>query len=194
MQPIIEVLELQKGYGGPLVLDNLSLSFRPGEFTTILGLSGSGKSTFLRCLNRLIEPSGGRILVPPAILRGEAPTDEPPVDLLTLPKRELRPWRRRVGMIFQQFNLAKRLSVLDNVMAGSLGDQPLLASSLRFFPKASKELAFRNLQRVGLLDQAYQRADTLSGGQQQRVAIARALMQKPRVILADEPVASLDPR
>jgi phosphonate transport system ATP-binding protein len=196
-QPIIEVRDLKKGYGNnPLVLEDLSLSFHPGEFTTILGLSGSGKSTFLRCLNRLVEPSGGKILIPSSILEhGEILEDEKPeLDIVTLPLGPLRLWRRRVGMIFQQFNLAKRLSVLDNVLSGGLGSANLFPSSLRLFSTQTREQAFRNLDRIGLLDRAYQRADTLSGGQQQRVAIARALMQKPRVILADEPVASLDPK
>lgn len=190
-QPIIETRGLKKGYGkGPLVLKDLSLKFYPGEFTTILGLSGSGKSTFLRCINRLVEPTDGEILVPGGLIGKE----NAPIDVSALSQRQLRIWRQRVGMIFQQFNLVKRLSVLDNVLSGCLGEQNAFSSALRIFPVQAKELALRNLERVGLLDQAYQRADTLSGGQQQRVAIARALMQKPQIILADEPVASLDPR
>ncbi len=200
MDLMIDVQGLRKAYGdGDLILKDVNISFAPGEFVTILGLSGAGKSTFLRCLNRLIEPTGGRIMVPRSVLDGSSAQPDPGrspelVDLATAGPRELRLWRRRVGMIFQQFNLVKRMSVLDNVLSGTLGEANLLASIFRSFPKAERERALRNLDRVGLLDQAYQRADTLSGGQQQRVAIARALMQRPKVILADEPVASLDPK
>ncbi len=194
MDFMIDVQGLRKAYGdGDLILKDVTLSFAPGEFVTILGLSGAGKSTFLRCLNRLIEPTGGSIMVPRSVLEDSAPASEL-VDLAKAGPRELRLWRRRVGMIFQQFNLVKRMSVLDNVLSGTLGEANLFASVFRSFPKAERERALRNLDRVGLLDQAYQRADTLSGGQQQRVAIARALMQRPKVILADEPVASLDPK
>lgn len=196
MDLMIDVQGLRKAYGdGDLILKDVNVSFAPGEFITILGLSGAGKSTFLRCLNRLIEPTGGRILVPRAVLEDDptgGSTDL--IDVVTAAPRELRLWRRRVGMIFQQFNLVKRMSVLDNVLSGTLGEANLFTSVFRSFPKADRERALRNLDRVGLLDQAYQRADTLSGGQQQRVAIARALMQRPKVILADEPVASLDPK
>jgi phosphonate transport system ATP-binding protein len=193
MDLMIDVQGLRKAYGdGDLILKDVNISFAPGEFVTILGLSGAGKSTFLRCLNRLIEPTGGRIMVPRSVLDGGPSTER--LDLAKASPRELRLWRRRVGMIFQQFNLVKRMSVLDNVLSGTLGEANILASVFRSFPKAERERALRNLDRVGLLDQAYQRADTLSGGQQQRVAIARALMQRPKVILADEPVASLDPK
>jgi phosphonate transport system ATP-binding protein len=189
--PILQVQGLQKSYGdGPRILNDVSLRFERGEFVAILGLSGAGKSTFLRCLNRLIEPSAGQILVPGDLFSG-APGQH---DVATLPTRELRLWRRKVGMIFQQFNLVKRLTVLENVLTGSLGYQAYLPSVLRRFSAKDKQQAMDNLARVGLLAHAYKRADTLSGGQQQRVAIARALMQKPAIILADEPVASLDPR
>ena len=190
---VLEVQGLHKSYGdGPRILNDVNLTFRRGEFVSILGLSGAGKSTFLRCLNRLIEPSAGKILVPGGLFLEGA--GDSPKDVATLPGPELRQWRRKVGMIFQQFNLVKRLSVLDNVLSGSLGYQAYLPSALRRFSEADRRRALENLQRVGLLDQAYKRADTLSGGQQQRVAIARALMQRPAVILADEPVASLDPK
>ncbi len=193
MDLMIDVQGLQKAYGdGDLILKDVSVSFAPGEFVAILGLSGAGKSTFLRCLNRLIAPSGGRIMVPRAVLDGGTSTES--LDLVAAGPRELRLWRRRVGMIFQQFNLVKRMSVLDNVLSGTLGEANPFMSLFRAFPRSERERALRNLDRVGLLDQAYQRADTLSGGQQQRVAIARALMQRPKVILADEPVASLDPK
>ncbi|MNK48245.1 Phosphate-import ATP-binding protein PhnC [compost metagenome] len=193
MDLMIDVQGLRKAYGdGDLILKDVSVKFAPGEFVTILGLSGAGKSTFLRCLNRLIEPTGGSLMVPRGVLDGSDSTER--IDMTKASSRDLRLWRRRVGMIFQQFNLVKRMSVLDNVLSGTLGEANLLASIFRSFPKADRERALHNLERVGLLDQAYQRADTLSGGQQQRVAIARALMQRPKVILADEPVASLDPK
>ncbi len=190
-EPVLSVRHLSKRYGdGAPVLRDVSLDFEAGEFTAILGLSGAGKSTFLRCLNRLVEPSGGEILVPSAILDREGGQ----IDVGKFGARDLRRWRRKVGMIFQQFNLVKRLTVLENVLSGSLGYTPGLPSTLRFFSSADKRRALLALDRVGLLPFAYQRADSVSGGQQQRVAIARALMQRPAVILADEPVASLDPK
>jgi phosphonate transport system ATP-binding protein len=185
---------LHKAYGhGPRILSNVSLRFAPGEFVVILGLSGAGKSTFLRCLNRLIDPTAGKICVPRHLVMGGSAFPGS-LDVVAMSASELRKWRRKVGMIFQQFNLVKRLSVLQNVLSGSLGYQAWLPSIFRWFPAAERDRALMNLERVGLLEQAYQRADTLSGGQQQRVAIARALMQRPAVILADEPVASLDPK
>ncbi|MDB5099934.1 MAG: Phosphonate transporter ATP-binding protein [Cyanobacteria bacterium RYN_339] len=190
---LLRVESLHKSYGkGPKILKDVNLEFAKGEFVVILGLSGAGKSTFLRCINRLVDPSAGRVLVPQSLMRHDG--ESALVDVASMHERELRLWRRKVGMIFQQFNLVKRLSVLQNVLSGSLGYQPAFRSMLRQFSQADKDRALRNLERVGLLEQAYQRADTLSGGQQQRVAIARALMQEPAVILADEPVASLDPR
>lgn len=195
-RPVIKVEHLGKTYSsGPPVLEDIDLEFQPGEFTAILGLSGAGKSTFLRCLNRLVEPTAGRILVPTSIL-GDAgsPDDGGTFDIVKASDRELRRWRRKVGMIFQQFNLARRLSVIDNVLSGSLGYAPALPSTFRIFSEEERARALKNLDRVGLLPFAYQRADAISGGQQQRVAIARALMQRPAVILADEPVASLDPK
>ena len=192
MIQLIEIKSLQKEYqAGKPVLHDVSLSFSPGEFAVLLGLSGTGKSTFLRCLNRLIAPTAGQILVAKEILE---PTATGTVDLAIAKGRMLRLWRRKVGMIFQQFNLVKRLSVLDNVLSGSLGYTGSWRGTFRFFQQSDRDRALFNLERVGLLDQAYQRADTLSGGQQQRVAIARALMQRPALILADEPVASLDPK
>ena len=192
VEPLLAIEGLHKAYGdGPRILSDVSLRFEPGEFVVILGLSGAGKSTFLRCLNRLIEPTEGHIRVPRSLVF-EGGTGL--LDVAHMSDRELRRWRRKVGMIFQQFNLVKRLSVCDNVLTGSLGYQALLPSVARWFPGSDRARALKNLERVGLLEQAYQRADTLSGGQQQRVAIARALMQRPAVILADEPVASLDPK
>lgn len=192
--PVIKVEHLGKTYSsGPPVLKDVNLSFQAGEFTAILGLSGAGKSTFLRCLNRLVEPSTGKILVPAAVL-GDGGDPAAMFDVTTASPKDLRRWRRKVGMIFQQFNLAKRLSVIDNVLSGSLGYVPSLPSTFRIFSEDERARALKNLDRVGLLPFAYQRADAISGGQQQRVAIARALMQRPAVILADEPVASLDPK
>jgi len=189
---LIQVTGLHKTYpGGQEVLKGVDLAFRPGEFVAILGLSGAGKSTFLRCLNRLVEPTSGRILVPGMVV--DRPADAV-VDIVRVSGPELQRWRRRVGMVFQQFNLAKRLSVIDNVLAGSLGYAHPMLSSLRMFSDQEQARALRNLDRVGLLPLAYQRADAISGGQQQRVAIARALMQCPAMILGDEPVASLDPK
>jgi phosphonate transport system ATP-binding protein len=192
-QPILQVQGLQKAYqDGSLVLKGIDLEVRRGEFIAVIGLSGAGKSTLLRCLNRLIEPTAGQILVPGDLFL-EAP--EPGmVDIAHLNGRPLRLLRRRIGMVFQQFNLVKRLSVLDNVLTGALGYQDTLKSTFRLFSKDDRERALVNLERVGLLEHAYRRADSLSGGQQQRVAIARVLMQRPALILADEPVASLDPK
>jgi len=165
---------------GTRALDDVSLEVRDGEFVSIVGLSGAGKSTLLRCINRLVGPTSGRIL-----LDG--------VDVTAASGAELRRARRRIGMIFQQFNLVKRSSVLTNVLSGRLGWVSPMQGLVGRFPPEDYRRAFANLERVGIPEKAYQRADTLSGGQQQRVGIARALMQEPRIILADEPVASLDP-
>mgnify|MGYP000294837494 CR=1 FL=1 len=178
---IIEVRRLNKVYdNGVHALKNVSFEARRGEFLVIIGLSGSGKSTLLRCINRLVEPTSGQVL-----LDGE--------DLTRLPTRELRLRRRRIGMVFQQFNLVKRKSVLMNVLSGRLGAMGATRSVLGLFSEADRARALECLDIVGLRDKASNRADELSGGQQQRVAIARTLMQDPDVLLADEPVASLDP-
>lgn len=181
MQHILEIRQLQKTYpNGTQALKGISLDVRPGEFLVIIGLSGSGKSTLLRCLNRLIEPSAGTIA-----FEGR--------DVTHLQGADLRNYRRQIGMIFQHFNLIKRRSVLYNVLSGALGALPVWQSVLGNFPAEMKREALQNLEIVGLKDKPDARADALSGGQQQRVAIARSLMQKPKVLLADEPVASLDP-
>ena len=190
---ILEIKDLYKTYGDKTqVLRGINLQIEQGEFVCIIGLSGAGKSTLLRCVNRLIEASSGAILVPRALSGVSA--DGAQVDVLRLKAEDLRLLRRKVGMVFQQFNIVKRLSVIENVLSGGLGYQPGLRSVLRIFSREEKRQALTNLDRVGLLDHAYKRADQLSGGEQQRVAIARTLMQQPAIILADEPVASLDPR
>jgi phosphonate transport system ATP-binding protein len=190
---ILEIKDLHKAYGERTqVLRGISFQIEQGEFVCIIGLSGAGKSTLLRCVNRLIEASTGAIFVPRALTGLSANGGK--VDVLELNAKELRLVRRKVGMVFQQFNIVKRLSVIENVLSGGLGYQPGLRSVLRLFSREEKRQALTNLKRVGLLDHAYKRADQLSGGEQQRVAIARTLMQQPAIILADEPVASLDPR
>jgi len=190
---ILEIKDLHKTYGAKTqVLRGINFQIEQGEFVCIIGLSGAGKSTLLRCVNRLIEASSGAVLVPRALSGVSA--DGAKVDVLKLNAEELRLLRRKVGMVFQQFNIVKRLSVIENVLSGGLGYQPGLRSVLRIFSRDEKRRALTNLERVGLLDHAYKRADQLSGGEQQRVAIARTLMQQPAMILADEPVASLDPR
>jgi len=166
--------------GGVRALEGVDLDVEEGEFLAILGLSGSGKSTLLRCINRLIDPTEGRIWI-----HGE--------EITALSGGRLRAVRRSVAMIFQQFNLVRRHTVLNNVLSGSLGRSRLVPSLMLSFPQTERDRALANLARVGLADRAGSRADALSGGQQQRVAVARALMQEPRLILADEPVASLDP-
>jgi phosphonate transport system ATP-binding protein len=190
---VLEVRGLEKSYGTVPVLKGVNLAIARGEFVGVIGLSGSGKSTLLRCINGLIKASAGEILVPRALLEARAGGDGQ-VDVRRLSPREIRHLRRKIGMVFQQFNIVKRLSVLENVLSGALGYQPALSGSLRLFSGDVKRRALINLKRVGLLDHAYKRADQLSGGEQQRVAIARTLMQEPALILADEPVSSLDPR
>ncbi len=176
---MIEVRGLTKVYGSITALRGVDLRVAAGEMCVVLGPSGAGKSTLLRCLNRLTEPTSGEIQVAGQSLpRGAA---------------ALRELRRRIGMIFQDHNLVPRLSVLKNVLTGRLAAMPPAAAALQVFPRADVEIALDALRRVDLAERADDRADRLSGGQQQRVGIARALAQRPRVILADEPVASLDP-
>jgi len=179
---MLKIENLTKIYepGGVLALDNVSFEVPDGQFLAVIGLSGSGKSTLLRCINRLIEPTSGHIY-----LDGE--------DITSLNPEQMRRVQRRIGMVFQHFNLVSRSSVLTNVLAGRLGYVNPAWSLMNRFPKEDMEKARRQLERVGISDKAMQRADALSGGQQQRVGIARALMQDPTLILADEPVASLDP-
>jgi phosphonate transport system ATP-binding protein len=178
---VLRIQHLIKTYpNGTQALRGIDLDVQSGEFLVIIGLSGSGKSTLMRCINRLVEPTSGRIE-----LDGTDVTAASPVEL-----RRIRSW---IGMIFQHFNLVRRASVLTNVLAGALGRTPAWQTAFYRFPAGETDRALANLERVGIRDKARQRADTLSGGQQQRVGIARALMQQPRLMLADEPVASLDP-
>jgi phosphonate transport system ATP-binding protein len=165
---------------GTEALKDVSFEVEEGEFLVIIGLSGSGKSTLLRCTNRLLDPTGGEIL-----WKGQ--------DVAALNQKQLRPIRRKIGMVFQQFNLVKRLSVLYNVLSGRLGYMDNWKGMAYRFSPEDREKAMKALERVSLTEQAHKRASELSGGQQQRVGIARALMQEPEIILADEPVASLDP-
>jgi phosphonate transport system ATP-binding protein len=190
---ILEIKDLQKSFGPSThVLRGVNLKVEQGEFLGVIGLSGSGKSTLLRCINRLIDPTSGEIFMPRSVFDRDA--DGARIDVVKLDRRKTRLLRRKVGMIFQQFNIVKRLSVIENVLSGGLGYQSSLKSCLRLFTREERRRALVNLRRVGLLEHAYKRADQLSGGEQQRVAIARTLMQSPAVILADEPVSSLDPR
>lgn len=178
---MLQVEHLFKTYpNGTKALRDVSFEVKDGEFLAVIGLSGSGKSTLLRCINRLIEPTSGKV-----IWNG--------VDITAAPTSELRNIRRQIGMIFQQFNLVKRSPVITNVLSGRLGYVSPWQSLANYFSGDDRKRALVNLEQVGLSDKAYVRADSLSGGQQQRVGIARALMQEPKLILADEPVASLDP-
>ena len=170
-----------KRYGTTLALDDVSFVVDPGEFVALLGPSGAGKSTLFRCVTHLVAPDTGVVRV-----LGR--------DISALGGQELRLARRDVGLIFQQFNLIGRLSAMDNVLAGRMGHASTLRVMLRQFTHADRQLALAALDRVGLLERAGQRADSLSGGQQQRVAIARVLAQQARLLLADEPVSSLDPQ
>jgi phosphonate transport system ATP-binding protein len=178
---LIRIRALSKEYpGGVRALDRLSLDIGAGEFVALVGPSGAGKSSLLRCLNGLLRPTSGEVIV-----------DGLPVTGATEP--DLERIRARVGFVFQQFNLLRRLSVLDNVLVGRLAHTPMWRSLLGWFSAADVTRAQGALGRVGLGGVSGRRADTLSGGQQQRVAIARALVQEPRIVLADEPMASLDP-
>jgi len=178
---MLKIENLTKVYpNGTQALKNVSFSVKDGEFLAVIGLSGSGKSTLLRCINRLIEPTSGKIF-----------WDDQ--DITNCSSKEIRKIRRKIGMVFQQFNLVKRSSVMTNVLTGRLGYVDTLSSSLHIFSSSDNKKAIESLDQVGLADKSHVRADSLSGGQQQRVGIARALMQDPKLILADEPVASLDP-
>lgn len=177
---------LTKKFGEVVAVDNLSFEVPRGQMLGIIGRSGAGKSTLLRMLNRLVEPTSGRITFDDGAA-GQ-------VDVRAFNGRQLCLWRRKCAMVFQQFNLVSRLDVLTNVLIGRLSYRSTLASILKLFTPQERALAVLTLDRVEMAEHILQRSDTLSGGQQQRVAIARALVQEPQVLLADEPIASLDPR
>lgn len=181
-EPILRIKNLKKTYpNGIQALKGISFDVKKGEFLVIIGLSGSGKSTLLRCLNRLHDPTGGEVRF----------HEQDTVQLTTA--SDIRNLRKKIGMIFQHFNLIPRHTVLSNVLMGKLAYTPTWKSIFGIFSDEDKAEAMKYLKLVGIAEKAYIRADQLSGGQQQRVAIARALTQNPEVLLADEPVASLDP-
>jgi phosphonate transport system ATP-binding protein len=181
-EPIRDIQALTKSYtAGRPVLRGVSLAVAAEGITIVIGPSGAGKSTLLRCINRLVEPTSGRV-----VFKG--------TDLAGLRGRSLREWRRRIGMVFQEFNLVERLSVMENLLSGRLGYVSPWRAWLRRFPARDVARAFELLDQLGLSDFAGKRADALSGGQRQRVGIGRALMQEPQLLLADEPTSSLDPR
>jgi phosphonate transport system ATP-binding protein len=166
---------------GDLALEGVDLEVPAGQVMALIGPSGAGKSTLIRCVNRLVEPTSGRVLL------GDT-------DVTTLSRGELRRARRRMGMIFQEYALVERLTVMENVLSGQLGHVGFWKSYFRRFPQPAVSLAYATLERVGLADHVDKRADALSGGQRQRVGIARALLQQPDILLVDEPTASLDPK
>ena len=180
--PILEFQHVSKVYNNTTkALDDLSFSVKEGEFLSIIGPSGAGKSTVLRCINRLVDATDGKI-----IYNGK--------DIMHINKRQLRNVRTKTGMIFQHYNLVDRLSVMENVLHGRLGQKSTFSGMIGHYNESEKEQAFAILEELGLAEQAYKRCDALSGGQKQRVGIARAIMQQPKLILCDEPIASLDPK
>lgn len=181
MKTLLSIKNLVKVYGeNTLALNEISLDIYPGEFIVVIGPSGAGKSTFIRCLNRLVDPSKGEI-----VFDGQ--------HLENLNGRNLRKVRSKIGMIFQHYNLIGRTNVIKNVLHGQLSNTPLYKSLFGLYDYADKKEAVELLKKVGLEDQIYKRADELSGGQMQRVGICRAILQRPKLLLADEPIASLDP-
>ena len=180
--PILEFQHVSKVYNNTTkALDDLSFSVKEGEFLSIIGPSGAGKSPVLRCINRLVDATDGKI-----IYNGK--------DIMHINKRQLRNVRTKTGMIFQHYNLVDRLSVMENVLHGRLGQKSTFSGMIGHYSESEKEQAFAILEELGLAEQAYKRCDALSGGQKQRVGIARAIMQQPKLILCDEPIASLDPK
>jgi phosphonate transport system ATP-binding protein len=182
MSATLSIRNLSKAYvKGKAVLQDVSLEIADTGITAIIGPSGTGKSTLIRCINRLVEPTAGEILFENQ-------------DLASLDRKALRLARRRIGMVFQEYNLVERLTVMENLLCGRLGYVSPFKAWLRKYPAADVARAFDLLDAVGLDGYANQRADSLSGGQRQRVGIARAIMQEPRLLLADEPTSSLDPK
>ncbi|TEB14874.1 Phosphate-import ATP-binding protein PhnC [Pelotomaculum sp. FP] len=178
---LLELKNVTKYYNGTTpALAEVSFTVREGEFVSVIGPSGAGKSTLLRCINRMIELSRGEISFDGVIVS-------------KLRKRDLRKLRTKIGMIFQHYNLVDRLTVIENVLHGRLGYKSTLAGALGRYSREEKNQAYRIIKILGLTDQVYKRCDQLSGGQKQRVGIARALVQNPKMILCDEPIASLDP-
>jgi len=178
---MIQFIDVSKTYPNDVkALKKVNLTIEPGQFIAIIGLSGAGKSTLIKLINRMIDTTEGTILVDDVVVNN-------------LKGKSLRKFRRRVGMVFQSFNLVNRTTVINNVLAARVPDMNPFLSLFGFYTKKDKLLALESLHKVGILEKAYIRADQLSGGQQQRVALARTLAQNPSIILADEPVASLDP-
>jgi phosphonate transport system ATP-binding protein len=182
---VLSIAGLTKSFGSVVAVDNLSFQVPRGQMLGIVGRSGAGKSTLLRMINRLLDPTAGRIL-------WQEPAD-PAIDVCALRGKALYRWRQTCAMVFQQFNLVPRLDVLTNVLMGRLSFQPTWRSLLELWRPEERALAVMTLDRVEMAPFIFKRSDTLSGGQQQRVAIARALVQEPKILLADEPIASLDP-
>lgn len=181
MRKLLELKNVSKQYGtNTLALSNVNFSVNEGEFVSVIGPSGAGKSTLLRCINRMIDATDGEIIF-----------DND--DILTYNKREMRKLRTKIGMVFQHYNLVNRLSVIENVLHGRLGYKSTLAGVLGLYTEEEKRQAVKLLGLLGLEEQVYKRCDQLSGGQKQRVGIARALIQNPKMLLCDEPIASLDP-
>ncbi|MFF5994106.1 phosphonate ABC transporter ATP-binding protein [Lysinibacillus sp. KU-BSD001] len=178
---ILQLNKIGKSYDQKVViLNGIDLSLHEGEFVSIIGQSGAGKSTLLRCINRMIEPSSGEIIFNQQ-------------DITTLSKKQLRKQRAKIGMIFQHYNLVSRLTVFENVLHGRFGYKSTLQGILGIYTEEEKRLALSILEKLGMKDHIYKRCDQLSGGQKQRVGIARALVQEPKLLLCDEPIASLDP-
>lgn len=178
---LLEVNDISKVYkGGTKALSNIGFSVKKGEFVSVIGPSGAGKSTLLRCINRLIDATHGSITF-----------DETKIQDLN--RKGLRELRTKIGMIFQNYNLVERLSVIENVLHGRLGYKSVIAGIIGIYTEDEKQQAFRIIEKLGLQNEAYKRCDQLSGGQKQRVGIARALIQNPKLMLCDEPIASLDP-
>lgn len=178
---LLQVNNLCKEYtGGTKALDDISFSVDEKEFVTIIGPSGAGKSTLLRCFNKLIDYTDGEIIFDNKVIKD-------------VKKKDLRKLRTNIGMIFQHYNLVDRLSVIENVLHGRLGYKSSIVGAMGLYSEKEKQDAFNILKKLGLKDQAYKRCDQLSGGQKQRVGIARALIQNPKLLLCDEPIASLDP-